>query len=246
MRDSPPPDGFFIHNILNHNLFVQKLLGQSDFNMNVTWVFTGNPQNIILPASRQFERYNGLGASFSEDSPFYGGFTRNVSSMFFFRTAEIVSNMPHKLYLSALERKENPQFINLIFWPKFSVSSFKQKLTETSFRQRNPHSDTDYSGQYVKSSNISFGPNNFQFHNEAHLKPSIADLKSVIIEKTKINSDLKLINSAIQLQHKIKSERHKILTGTDEISRKNLEHCIDTEILKTKLLIKKLLCCFLD
>ncbi len=234
--------GFFFHNIENPPLFVQKLLGQNDVNMNVTWVFTNDPQNIVLPASRQLDRYNGLAASFSEDSPFYAGFIRNVGSSGFFQIGEVVSNMPHKLYLSALLRKGSPHLAHSIFWPKFSVSSFKQKLTETSFqaRQDKSHSDTNYSGQYVKSSNISFGPNNFQLHNEAHLKPPISDLKSIIIEKSKIDPDSKLIISALKLQHKIKSERHKILTDTDEISKKNLEHCIDTEILKTKIAYQKI------
>ena len=236
-------DGFFFHNIENTPLFVQKLFGQSDFNMNATWIFTNDPLNIILPASRHLNRYNGLGASFSENSPFYAGFIRNVGSSRFFQSGEVVSNMPHKLYLSALMRKGSQHLAHSIFWPKFSVSSFKQKLTETSFqaRQEKLHSDTNYSGQYVKPSNISFGTGNFQLHNEAHLKPPISDLKSIIIEKSKIDPpDSKLIISALKLQHLINTERRKILTGTDEISNKNLKHCIDTEILKTKIAYQKI------
>ena len=58
----------------------------------------------------------------------------------------------------------------------------------------------------------------FQFHNEAHLKPPISDLKSIIIEKSKIDPDSKLIISALKLQHLINTERRKILTDTDEIA----------------------------
>ena len=251
MRDIQK-ETLFIHNIMDNNVFLDKLSGKSNLNIVATLLFPSDPHNKILPASYSILRggfpYPGLAVSFNDNSLFYGGFTRNVQSSDFFKVDKTETNLPEKLYNSILERKKTPKADWPMFWPKFSFLSFKEKISDLSYtsRSRKTHSDTRYKiggiEAQIPSTKLTYSsdPHHYQLHNEAHLKPSIADVKSVIIEKGKFDTDVKLIVSALELHRKITDERHKIITGEDAESRKKLEYCVDIKILKHKVTFQKI------
>jgi ankyrin repeat protein len=251
MRDIQK-ETLFIHNITDNNVFLDKLSGKSNLNIVATLLFPNDPHNKILPASYSILRggfpYPGLAVSFNDNSPFYGGFTRNIQSSDFFKVDKTETNLPEKLYDSILERKKTPRADWPMFWPKFSFLSFKEKISALSYtsRSRKTHSDTRYKiggvEAQIPSTKLTYYDDHrhYQLHNEAHLKPSIADVKSVIIEKGKFDTDVKLIVSALELHRKITDERHKIITGEDEESRKKFEYCVDIKILKEKVALQKI------
>ena len=251
MRDIQK-ETLFIHNITDNNVFLDKLSGKSNLNIVATLLFPNDPHNKILPASYSILRggfpYPGLAVSFNDNSPFYGGFTRNIQSSDFFKVDKTETNLPEKLYNSILERKKTPRADWPMFWPKFSFLSFKEKISALSYtsRSRKTHSDTRYKiggvEAQIPSTKLTYYDDHrhYQLHNEAHLKPSIADVKSVIIEKGKFDTDVKLIVSALELHRKITDERHKIITGEDEESREKFEYCVDIKILKEKVALQKI------
>lgn len=245
MRDIQK-ETLFIHNIIDNNVFLDKLSGKSNLNIVATLLFPSDPHNKILPPSYSILRkgvpYPGLTVSFNDNSLFYGGFARNVQSSSFFEVNKTETNLPEKLYASILERKKTPKADWPMFWPKFSFLSFKEKISDLSYtsRSRKTHSDTKYKiggiEAQIPSTKLTYSsdPHHYQLHNEAHLKPSIADVKSVIIEKGKFDTDVKLIVSALELHRKITDERHKIITGEDAESRKKIRILCRYKNIKTQ------------
>jgi ankyrin repeat protein len=237
----------FVHAIAYEDKLLNKLVGKDPRNINATLIFINesNPQKKIYPAFQSLEYLRkDIFIAFNSNLLFYAGYTRNINSSSFFLGDRLIEDMPEKLHQETINRKAKLT-APYASWPKLTANQHSIKIR----KDPGHYSDQEFlisrrgevETSKIKSYSLGF-IDDFQAHNEVHVRATIANVESVIINQDQEkNSEAVKLMSALDLKQKIEFKR-KMIVASHSLSSPDLtlDYCVNIEILKIVSALQKI------